>query len=612
MFKLQSISIKNFKSIAEATLEVRDGLWVVEGINNDDKKLLHNGVGKTSLVCDSLLWGLYGKVSRDDYAADDVVNLDAGKNCEVIVEFETDGGSVRVRRTRKHQKDDNSLQLWLNDQNVSLHKVADTQAEIERLLKVPFSIFRSTIVISSDIKNGFTKLTPQGKVELLESIRDYAIWDKIRDDVNAECKVINTAINNNDKEIASLKGSSDAVQRIIDDLNGKITKAIETFDRPSIEKRIADSKQAVETLTTTKKACLESRTNSTERERLITEQTAITDKSLAIKTQISDIQLAITKDKSAIATNEKWLSELKCPTCGASLNKTDADIRDKTSTNEALREGIALKEKQIAELEKTVEANRTAYAELKDKVGALDKQAYDAQRHIDELDSKIRAEDGNITQLTAFLNNHESQIAGWRQQIADYEKTIAANTEKVAQIEQDNKKLANDRFLAEFYYKLLGPKGTLRPYLLRRDIDYINQRLKLYIAEFFDDATAMLTQPDLASNDIKVVFTDNGMVKPIHLLSGGEEKRLNVAVQLAIYDLIKSTSNFDFNIWIVDEIEAQTDEYGVQALVKIITERSEYIPSVYWISNNPDVLKSIQTKLIVTKTESRTNADYNA
>ena len=68
MFRLKALTIRNFKSISEASLEIRDGLWVVEGVNNDDKKLLHNGVGKTSLVCDSLLWGLYGKVSRDDYA----------------------------------------------------------------------------------------------------------------------------------------------------------------------------------------------------------------------------------------------------------------------------------------------------------------------------------------------------------------------------------------------------------------------------------------------------------------------------------------------------------------------------------------------------------------
>ena len=44
MFRLKALTIRNFKSISEASLEIRDGLWVVEGVNNDDKKLLHNGV----------------------------------------------------------------------------------------------------------------------------------------------------------------------------------------------------------------------------------------------------------------------------------------------------------------------------------------------------------------------------------------------------------------------------------------------------------------------------------------------------------------------------------------------------------------------------------------
>ena len=109
---------------------------------------------------------------------------------------------------------------------------------------------------------------------------------------------------------------------------------------------------------------------------------------------------------------------------------------------------------------------------------------------------------------------------------------------------------------------------------------------------------------------IDIIFEEDGVTKPVANLSGGERKRVNICVCLAIYDLLQSTSLFSFNLCVFDEIESALDPEGVRQLLEVIDDRQDNFQTAWWITNNEMVSSNIPNKLVATKQNGFTRIEY--
>lgn len=678
-FYLKSISIRNFRSIRKVDLEIREGLYSITGINRDQPGSL-NGAGKSTLIF-ALWWCLTGNSLEGEGLADDVINIQEGKNCKVECVFDSNNGEVVIMRCRKDSEHGNNLFLSINGQDLSCHKIADTQERINQLLKVSFEVLKSTIILTSDIKSCFSKLTGSARIALLESIRDYTIWQKVRDESNKDIGAFDAQINAKTAENHTLSGTEVAYNNMIGDLREKYLEektrlASINYEQDKINIKIEqenaqkqlealDGSAATEEITkllAEKEELLKKSSESVyelgktkdEINAKYQEQTKeinqnISEKQNQIYTNTQEINshnFTTQSIKKEIEIIDQWFIKDTCPTCNRKLDRTEQEIVEKTAQKESklsevnkisekideitLKNGALTSEKekmdeQLGEIEKSRQeelknAEKTheeSNKELQEKIIALN-ETIAAKKNIAEgvVNEKNRL-NGIISQCTAKLaqiaeqeNNTTNRLQEIQDQAKEYQGKIAEIQEQKEINQVEINKLEKRKKYAKFYYDSLGPRGNFRGILLSQDIAYINQCLKSYIRKFFTDTNVYLTTPNMDKNQIDIVFETGGIVKPIGNLSGGERKRLDLAIQMSIYNLIQSTSMFNFNICVFDEIESALDPAGVEQLIELISERSEDIPTTWWITNNDMVSSNIVNKIQSEKIDGFTKVRY--
>lgn len=610
-FSIHQLEIENFRSIQKkVTLNIRPGLFSIEGINNDEENS-HNGAGKSSILS-ALYWCLTGNALTNEVLADDVVNVKSGKNCRVSLYIDSDQGSIKITRTRKDSEFGNNLFLEVNEQDLTCHKVMDTQERIVQLLKIPFELLHSTIIMTHDIKSAFSELTPQQRVQALESIRDYSVWDKVREEANKDIKQYNKEIQELNLKSSSIEGSQATYTKMLETAENEVKTLRESFDVDKVSKEIESlnnqntdlNRQINEEsvlLEGLNKKLEEVNVNDSLRSRL----NEIVENANNIKLTLQSTEYERKGKVNDIELIDAWFKNDRCPTCNHLLERTEKEISEKSDHREKLKQDLDVISKKIIDINNQLTAKRQEWSQVNSQLQVGEQARKEIQLKLTESNKKINVLKNmlltnieRLGQLNSMRDSCSFQVDKKLVEMECQRLELGKLAQERAEIQEQIKSLGDKRNLSDYFYKLLGSKGELRPYLLNNDIKYLNHCMQKYIHVFFKNTEAELS---LNGANIDIIINSNGISKKVTSLSGGEKKRLNIAIQLGLYDLIKATSQIEFNILFLDEIESELDQVGVNQLIEIIEDKNEDAESVYWITNHPTVKENIQNKIICTK-----------
>ncbi len=140
MIKLKALALKNFGSYECIS---------VDFTNLSDSRLYliygKNGSGKSTLIVDSLEVGLYGKSSRYDVLKDCISKKADASEISIHLEVK----DVKVNITRVISQSDHLLQIFSNGHDVDFNSLAEGQKYLDNLLKTPFEMFKSLIILHS-------------------------------------------------------------------------------------------------------------------------------------------------------------------------------------------------------------------------------------------------------------------------------------------------------------------------------------------------------------------------------------------------------------------------------------------------------------------------------
>ena len=161
-----TIEVSNFKAFngthSFPLQELGIGLHFVVGENLDEPKLGSNGSAKSTLVCDALSWGLYGKTPS------------GLKNTDILPWNGNKPASVKTTVLVNNKR--NIIHRTANPNFLSLNGEECNQVTINNLLQLSFEIFSQAVLLGQG-QPLFFDLAPKAKMELFAEVLNLSRWD---------------------------------------------------------------------------------------------------------------------------------------------------------------------------------------------------------------------------------------------------------------------------------------------------------------------------------------------------------------------------------------------------------------------------------------------------
>lgn len=155
-----------------------------------------------------------------------------------------------------------------------------------------------------------------------------------------------------------------------------------------------------------------------------------------------------------------------------------------------------------------------------------------------------------------------------------------------------------DTMIRQFEYirRSYHDRNKMKMFLMSGIIPNLNKRIEYYLNAFECDLNLKFT-PTLAVETTRWDYD---------LHSGGQQKRIDLAVMFALYDVYIAMYGKQCNVMVLDEIDGSLDSSGVKSFVDIIQsdfagDRSDKPDTILIVSHKTEMVDQFSSHVIVTQ-----------
>ena len=518
--KLKKISWKNFKSYSNAMTELVFG-------NDPSLNLIvgTNGTGKSS-IADCIIYALYGKIDGTNNS--DIPNR-INKNFYVKIELDCNGHEVIVERGLSP----NLFVVTIDGVVVDTAGKNNVQTMLEEnYYKIPYSVFKNTLILSINDFKSLVDLNPSDKRNIIDKIFGFTEYNLMVKLIKEDIKMLDSSLISNEGSLKTATGSIEKYEQQLKELK---SKEVSKEEIEELAEKINEAKKLKATNEENIKKLDEVR-------KKLDKQT--TEKNMDIR----DLKRKIEDNKKKI----KLIDSKKCPTCGSSLD-TDEFHKERerlVSENESCETAISEMTSIIKDLSnkiRVVDSKKNVFVDAINKSGLTDL--------VSDLKYKVSLRKNNSQPL---LNLKESL------------------NEQIVKLNEERELLSKRKMVYDCVMQILGD-GGIKEYIASKYIPTINQ----IIAEMMEFMG--INYNVVFDKTFKSTITSNGYNVTYNSLSTGEKKRIDFATVVSFIKLLKLQLG-DMNLLFLDEMLASIDINGVADMMTILKDlSSELNMNIYLI-----------------------------
>ena len=325
----KNIFIKNFMSVGKEPIKINfedynnEDVVIIKGENRDISPLASNGSGK-SLIHLAVSFGLFGKTIREMEKTDDYINNSIGKN--LAIEIEVD--NIKIIRTRKPNK----LELWENDNNISLSAMSLTQSLIEEKLGMNYHTFANTCCFGQHNNYSFLSAKKSDKRKIIEDLLQLCEYNKYEENSRRYSRGLKNKMSdlsfqyeNNNKNISGRTSQLDGYIQKLKRFKLEIEKEIQTIKSKIIKIESIDIKSEISLWKQYEKAVEDSNEIAKKINELSKKENGIRklflDKETELQNKISPIKSEIQRAKKDLVKINNLQEGVKCNSCYQVVDK---------------------------------------------------------------------------------------------------------------------------------------------------------------------------------------------------------------------------------------------------------------------------------------------------
>ena len=612
--KFINVKIENFLSVGQAELALADrGLLLIQGENKDDDSQNSNGAGKSSIV-DALCWVLFGKTARGE-AGDGVINRTAGKNTRVTLDIIDGLDNYSIVRHRKYTKMKNTLQVFQNEKDITKGTDKLTEDLVVKVIGCSYDVFRASIYAGQDDQIDLPKMTDKALKDIVE---EAAGINKLADAANLAKQKLNERkaylsgveqkIFGNGMHMDSLSSNVELMEKeaieFEESKKHKLSAAIEKkkFAQDKARDLIAQIKAFEITEVTERMNAIKKLMDKTP---IFQEISARETLYFGINTKYQSLKSDTQKSVDEARALNLSLQELDklvgedCDSCGKKYHKEDLSAKSDSIKKKIMSEvaDVTKNKPMLANFKKHLAAMSEELSALNEKTKQLPEHAEelgDLELQIKRYDTlKINASQCSndiknalerLTEIEKETNPHLSMIDRVKQDIESHVKENEILEESKVEAAKQVEIFTN----VSLVYGLSG----VRAHILETVTPQLNAKTMEYLSHLSDgnlsaewNTLAETTKGELRENfHIGVVSKTGG--ESYRQLSGGEKRKVRLATNMALQDLVASRASKAIDLYIGDEIDHALDESGLERLMGVLEERAKVKGTVLVISHN--------------------------
>lgn len=594
--RFKRIIMNNFLCFQHEELELENlGYAVVSGINNykiDNAK--SNGSGKSS-VFNAISFALTGETLQG--LSNNIENVYGNReDCWVQLILDVDGQEFSIKRIKTPKQD---LKIFLDGKDISGKGIRESNLVLKNYLPdLNSTLLGSIIMLGQGLPCKFTDGHPGKRKEKLEKLTksDYMI-QLIRDKLDKRGSILRTTLREHEDLVVANRSEINVYRKQLKDINNELD-ALKNYNSLDISDLIKSSNENIERLKSSieywKKNQLQVEADI---EKLSKEQIEIIknyNKLVKSSTkEIEDSKMALNVDMQILRKELKNSLGDVCPTCGQpipdnmriNVEEKQQQLKEKEANyKELVDKENKIREQLLADHNKNVDKNKKILDQF-NKLKATSKA------NETKFSNDLLAEQQNLFKLTNLKESYNKLLTN-----ADSINAKILKLEKLVNITQ--KKIIEDKERLNINTNLISlTKREFRGVLLENIIKYIDNKVKYYSKEVFGTELLSFTLND---NYIDIIYDG----KYYEALSGGEQQKVDIIIQLALRDLLNTQLGINCNMLVIDEAFDFLDTVGCQKILGLITNLSN-IESVFIISHHINELQiSYDTEITVVKNNS--------
>lgn len=567
---VDKVKIHGFQSIGDAEVKLSNrGIVCVKGINNYEDFSRSNGSGKSSIF-ESIFFAIYGRTSEGIAYPENRYMKDG---CSVELTIFVDGVKYVITRTSKGKT--SSVRIFKEGEDISGRNKKDTENIIcNDVIKISQDIFLSTVFLSQGFSGKLSSLQPSGRKERIETLTDTnVIIEKFRDNIQDIKNGYNEKYNKLSSDLSFKRGTYSRIQ----EENSQIEKEISEAEKSKPDGDIDNISKSIEDLES-QNEILQSKYDNT--------LNLYNEISMKIVEKGSEYNNIMNESNRLRKNLQDIKGSDSCPTCGRKYDGIDKEHINKS----------------IQELNNKLDENSKRISSLGNEYKGLEEKKNSLNEKMLSIKSIISSNNSEISRLRLL----KEEIL----RVVDTEplkNKLNENKVKMLDLSKESNEMEKDIQKYKDLYDTANHCTTLitrqfRNYLLKNTIEFMNSRLNKYSYMLFSNNADVIKLVQDGSN--LDIFLGEA---PYSSLSGGEKRKVDIALILAQKDLALNISGLNCNLLILDEIFESLDDEAIMTVTEVLMSVSSDIDSMFVISHK-DTDIGYDSVITVTKNKDRVSS----